>query len=502
MALENPSAPTRIQALWLLDGLQLVDDALLLQLCDDANPRIVEQAIIVSESHVGQSPRLRERIAQLAGSADARVRFQALFVALPLPLPPKSPIDHWEEDAMLIATGNRGGAALKNMLSDPNALRSNLAAPEQFIARLAGLAAASDDEQQSVIALEALVDSADFERAGLIGLFTGATRGGAPAADFLSKASEHAQAGLKDAFQTARADAVDTKRPDAARCEAIDLLAFSDNSADVLLPIAVSDPSHLARLRAVAALTRTNDLGPWRQLLSHFTKESPEMQQAILNGVLVSTDRTTLILDAIDAGEIKPTVFDPVRSKMLRGHVDPTIRARAEKLLDSTVNADRAKVLEDYRPALQMNGDALHGREIFKNRCSICHRIDDVGVAVGPDISDPVDRTPLRLLTDILQPNRAIDTNYFSYTAVTTEGRVYSGVLATETSTSVTLNRQEGKSVTLRRDEIEDLNSDGVSYMPEGLEIGLSLQDMADLIQFVRTWRYLDAPPEYAPAAK
>jgi putative heme-binding domain-containing protein len=108
----------------------------------------------------------------------------------------------------------------------------------------------------------------------------------------------------------------------------------------------------------------------------------------------------------------------------------------------------------------------------------------------------------LQLLTDIVQPNRAIDSNFFSYTAITNDGRVHTGILSAENSTSVTLKQQEGKSETLRRDEIEDLHSDGVSLMPEGLEKDIPLQDMADLISFIKNWRYLENPREFSPAAK
>ena len=106
------------------------------------------------------------------------------------------------------------------------------------------------------------------------------------------------------------------------------------------------------------------------------------------------------------------------------------------------------------------------------------------------------------MLTDILQPNRAIDSNYYSYTATTVDGHVHTGVLAAETSTSVTLKQQEGKSETLRRDEIEDLHNNGVSFMPEGLEKDIPMQDMADLISFIKNWRYLDSAPPGAAQAK
>jgi putative heme-binding domain-containing protein len=71
-------------------------------------------------------------------------------------------------------------------------------------------------------------------------------------------------------------------------------------------------------------------------------------------------------------------------------------------------------------------------------------------------------------------------------------------VIASETATSVTLRQPEGKEVTLLRSDIEELKSNGVSLMPIGLEKNISVEQMADLISFIKNWRYLDGsvPPE------
>ena len=76
-----------------------------------------------------------------------------------------------------------------------------------------------------------------------------------------------------------------------------------------------------------------------------------------------------------------------------------------------------------------MSADAARGRAVFAKHCATCHRIAGLGTDIAPDISDSRERTPEQLLTDILQPNRAIDANYFSYTAVTTNGQVHTGIL-------------------------------------------------------------------------
>jgi putative heme-binding domain-containing protein len=255
-------------------------------------------------------------------------------------------------------------------------------------------------------------------------------------------------------------------------------------------------------LRAIAALTKSDDLGPWKQLLADFPRDTPIIQRAVLDSILPSPKRTTLLLDTIEAGNLKPTIIDPIHAKLLLQQKNPAIKDRAATLMASAVPADREKVLTLYRAALDLKADTRHGGDVFQKRCSICHKINNVGTPFAPDISDSRERSPLQLLTDIIEPNRAIDSNFFSYTAITTDGHVHNGVLAAETSTSVTLKQQEGKSETLRRDEIEELHNDGVSYMPEGLEKDIPLQDMADLISYIKNWRYLDTPPESTSAAK
>lgn len=501
MALKHESPVARVQALGLLDGLKLVDDSLLLALCEDANPRVVEQAILVSEARVEKSSTLRERIARLVNDKDARVRFNALLIAAPLPTPPKYMADEWEVNAMLIATGKQGGTVLAGMLADPTAIEANLGDPELFVARLARLAAALKDAKQSKLAIDALVRSAKYGRVGLTGFLSEALRGGGTLEKTLAGLDGETRHKLDGIFAAARADAMTVGKADVDRCEAIDLLAFSPDATSVLLPLAMKDADQGLRLRAIAALAKGTDAAPWNELLASFSHATPAQQRGVLDGIFLRPERIALLLDAIESGTIKPTVIDQVRSKSLLNSKDATTKSRAEKLLAAAVPADREKVLAEYRRALEVKADAARGRGIFEKRCAVCHKIGDVGIQFAPDISDSRERTPIQLLTDIVQPNRAIDSNYFSYTAITNDGRAHTGVLGAETSTSVTLRQQEGKSETLRRDEIEELHSDGVSYMPEGLEKDIPRQDMADLISFIKNWRYF-GDSQQAPAAK
>jgi len=63
--------------------------------------------------------------------------------------------------------------------------------------------------------------------------------------------------------------------------------------------------------------------------------------------------------------------------------------------------------------AAEVKGNATRGRAIFEKNCVTCHRVANMGVNVGPDIGDTRDKQPSYLLTNILDPNRAVDANYF-----------------------------------------------------------------------------------------
>ena len=154
--------------------------------------------------------------------------------------------------------------------------------------------------------------------------------------------------------------------------------------------------------------------------------------------------------------------------------------------------AERAKALADYQVSLEMKADAKRGTAIFEKNCAACHKIGSVGVNVAPDISDSRTKTAAQILGDIILPNRAIDNNYLGYSVRLLDGTVATGILTTETATSITLRQPEGKTLVVSRTDIEQLKSSGLSLMPEGLEKNIPHQDMADLIAFIKNWRYLD----------
>ena len=54
------------------------------------------------------------------------------------------------------------------------------------------------------------------------------------------------------------------------------------------------------------------------------------------------------------------------------------------------------KAMEDYAPVLGMYGDPERGKRMFvEATCSTCHRFQDVGTRIGPDLETLIDRSPV-----------------------------------------------------------------------------------------------------------
>ena len=159
-------------------------------------------------------------------------------------------------------------------------------------------------------------------------------------------------------------------------------------------------------------------------------------------------------------------------------------------------------MLQRYQAALKLKGDAKRGRAVFEKNCASCHRVGNVGTNVGPDVSDTRTKQPAGLLTDVLDPNRAIDNNFVRYQVRTKRGQVFTGIVTTETASSLTLVEAEKEPRVLLLKDVESVESSGVSFMPEGLEKDVSLQQMADLLSYLKNWRYLDNAVPLTPKSK
>jgi putative membrane-bound dehydrogenase-like protein len=520
LCLKSASPLARTHAAWLLESFGSLDGDLVRHLLADAEPRVREHAIRLAERLLASSADIRDRVISLATDADPGVRFQAALSLGewddPRILEPLARIgladaaDPWARRAVASSVPRRAGALIATLFRLQPGLTARVERHRTALLReLASLVGARGDAGEVADLFDTLhavagTDAAAWRMTGLAGLADGMGRRGVQLAAFLAglpasrkETVSHAAALLRQAAETAG----DAKRDNAERLIAIGLLAHAEWTAarTVLERLLADDAAQDVRLAAVRALAAHPRPEVAQLLLKGWRGQTPALRREAIEALLWQPDRTLAFLAAIEEGTVKATDLDPQRSRQLMAHPRADVRDRACKLLAHSLPADRKEVLARYEVALRRKGDPRRGQEVFRKNCATCHRVAGIGLDVGPDISDTRTKTPEQLLLDILDPNAAIDHNYVNYMVTTRSGKIATGIIAAETASSVTLRRAEGQSDVILRQDIDEIASTGVSLMPEGLEKAVPIKDMADLITFLKNWRYLDGKTPLGP---
>lgn len=214
---------------------------------------------------------------------------------------------------------------------------------------------------------------------------------------------------------------------------------------------------------------------------------TPAARTEALELITANPNTGLALMKKMKAGEISPGLMPPMTRWSYGRSTNEEVKALALELFGQT-DGDRAAVIASYREALgQHQGDPEKGALVYqKAACATCHQIGGVGVEVGPPLNDVKIKPDEALLTDILDPNRAVEERWVSQTVEMADGRILSGLVHGEDATAITLRVPGGVTMTLPKAEVKSLSSTGMSLMPLGLEAAITKEEMADLIAFLK----------------
>jgi putative membrane-bound dehydrogenase-like protein len=280
----------------------------------------------------------------------------------------------------------------------------------------------------------------------------------------------------------ARATSVNGKSPLIDRLLAIRFLNRG-NRSQLLDLIVLSQPKDV-REASIRSLAQTDDLALGGKLLALHPTLGPDDRNVLADALLARKAFHSLVLDALESATLPLHAVSLNLRRRLTGN--PVVKVRASKLFDAGENSDRMKVYLDHKKVLDLSADASEGEPVFQRACASCHRLGDLGYAVGPDLTGLRNQPADALLLHLLVPNREIYPSYVLYQAETTDGQTHAGILAEESASAVTLVLPLGKRETVSRKNLKSLRALPVSLMPDGLELTMSRQELANLLAFLR----------------
>ena len=195
-----------------------------------------------------------------------------------------------------------------------------------------------------------------------------------------------------------------------------------------------------------------------------------------------------VLLQLVEDGQL-PEDLNVIVANALLGSSDERIRQAAAKHL-TLPTASGSESIPPISVLATRRGDASRGKQLFATTatCAKCHKVAGEGKDVGPDLSEIGSKLSREeMYVSILDPSAAISHNYETYTVVTTDGVVLSGLLISQTDDGVTIRNAEAIEQTVTKNELDELAKQNVSLMPADLQKALTVQDLVDTVEYMTT---------------
>jgi putative membrane-bound dehydrogenase-like protein len=494
MARQSKSAATVLHALGVLAALDGLDRDILNRCLESSTPEVVERALLWSLETPDAAPGA-EVLVKLADSGKPeRSRFLAMLALSRL----------WSDDMSAGAADLAAAAA--QTLKDADGNSWLLAAVQQTPPALAasifihgaalGVPASASAPllvtvgargvQSEMDAVAAIIR--EQPAAARTTLVTALAEGVRKAGGTLEKADKSGQ--LAAVFDAAIRSAANSASPAAERSASLVLLGLSTRAeaAQTLLQcLAAGEPAPIQKV-ALATLAKRNAADLADTLLGRWSGLQPEARADALAALLQRPDRSRVLLEKVGAADApSPADFTASQVQDLIAHKDQALAKLARERLASVIPPSREEVAATFAPSIELKGDAAAGRNHFIGRCMACHVAEGMGQLVGPDMVTVKTRGRDGILEAILDPHKEVAPQFISYTFTKKDGAVLAGIITRDDASGVALKMMGGAEVFLPRAEIQGSSSTGQSLMPEGLETGMSPQDMADLLAFIES---------------
>ena len=511
-------SPQALESLWALYSLGGLDDATALLALQHHDPAVRMWAVrLLGDVKDKPVPSvLYDRMLDMASrETDPQVRSQLASTAKRLPAEQALGIVR----SMLAGVDDSGDVHIPLLLwwavedkavsardqvvaafSSPQVWHGKLAR-EQILPRLVRRYAA-DPTPENQQALATLLGGAPgaAERALLLGGvkegFAGLPlRDLAPALKAVLAESDDPEIGLRlgdpAALQKALQVVHDEKAPEELRIRFVGLLgqAGDAQAAEALLNLAGESHSTPLRKAALESLGRFDDPDLGKKLVALSVTLPADLHPAAISTLLGRAGWTAELLRAIDAGTLPRTDLGTTQIQRVRQYDDPAVVALADKLFGKVTKATSREMEQEVERVTRLvttgAGDARAGRELFTQRCAVCHTLFGKGGKLGPDLTGYERRNVDFLVVSVVDPSAYIREEYTAFRIRTRDGETLIGIITERAANQITIVDSSQQKTVVPKAQILEERAKTTSLMPEGLLAGLSNQQVRDLFKYL-----------------
>jgi putative membrane-bound dehydrogenase-like protein len=258
-----------------------------------------------------------------------------------------------------------------------------------------------------------------------------------------------------------------------------------------LLKIVTQGNDDALRGAAITALLHYDDPAIAATVIENYGKFNDDLKAVALTLMSSRTASTIQFLEAVDRGKIEPGgVPLEVVQKFTLHHSDriAALVAKHWGQLRPATSEELQREVGRLATIIKGNpGSPWAGKKLFMSQCGKCHKLFDQGGQIGPDLTsykrDDIDT----LLLHVVNPSAEIREGFENYVIATRDGRTLSGFLTDQTNRVVIVRGQDGQTVSIPRDEIDEMQVTKTSIMPEGQLKQYNEQQIRDLFAYLRS---------------
>jgi putative heme-binding domain-containing protein len=167
--------------------------------------------------------------------------------------------------------------------------------------------------------------------------------------------------------------------------------------------------------------------------------------------------------------------------------VSPLAALTAQDVVKNYTVDDLAPIVEK---GVKSQRDFERGRQLFGQAgCAACHRFDNEGASVGPDLTNVSGRFSARdLLESIIQPSKEISDQYGAIKIKKKDGDMVVGRVGNLNGDNLLVIENmfaPNDFTTVKRGQIESITASEVSMMPEGLLNYFNEEEILDMMAYL-----------------
>jgi putative heme-binding domain-containing protein len=242
------------------------------------------------------------------------------------------------------------------------------------------------------------------------------------------------------------------------------------------------------QIRAIQALRRADLPAANTQLVAALRVAPMRLQQRLVAALLQSEDAARALLDALEQGKGPRQLLLRTGMQSRLRSLSPEIRARAARITEGLEAGEESMegVIEQRKASFNSaHTSAATGARTFEKFCMNCHQFGGRGKTVGPQLDGIGNRGLERLIEDVLDPNRNVESGFRSRILKLRNGSTLAGMVVADKRDGLVMVGESGEEVRIPRGDIVSERASQLSPMPADFAEQIPAEDFNHLLAFL-----------------